>query len=169
MSGYAIQAVFSKNRTEELGNDVWEQFVIPPFYDRLDLLTARKPRVIVGGRGCGKTMLLRYLSHQTMFSRLRSNIPADAIKHIGLYWKADTHFLNMMFGRGIAEDVWHSAFVHMAAVVLGMELLGSLRSIAESRHKALKAEGLVLLRFQRLTAFDDTLPETLDGLFDSLQ
>jgi hypothetical protein len=54
-----IQGIFAKNRAEELGDDVWEQFVVPPFYDRLDLTTARKPRLIIGGRGCGKTMLLR--------------------------------------------------------------------------------------------------------------
>lgn len=169
MSGYAIQAVFSKNRTEELGNDVWEQFVIPPFYDRLDLRAARKPRVVVGGRGCGKTMLLRYLSHQTMFSPARRVIPADAIEHIGLYWRADTHFLNMMFARGIAEDIWHSAFVHMAAVVLGMELLASLRSIAESSHTSLNVQRLASLNFRRLGAFDDGLPTELDSLFDALQ
>lgn len=169
MSGYAIQAVFSKNRTEELGNDVWEQFVVPPFYDRLDLRTARKPRLIVGGRGCGKTMLLRYLSHQTMFSSARKIIPADAIEHIGLYWRADTHFLNMMFGRGIADDVWHSAFIHMAAVVLGMELLASLRSIAESSHPSLSMERLASLSFRRLSAFDQSLPADMSGLFDALQ
>lgn len=169
MSGYAIKAIFSKNRTEELGSDVWEQFVIPPFYDRLDLRTARKPRVIIGGRGCGKTMLLRYLSHKSMFSVARPTIPADAIDHVGLYWKADTHFLNMMFERGIAEDVWHSAFVHMAAVVLGMELLDSLQSISASKYPLLGPEPLASLKFEHLSAFDDTLPASFDRLFDALQ
>ena len=86
------QSVFTKNRAEELGYDVWEHFVVPPFYHLLDLQTARKPRLIIGGRGCGKTMLLRYLSHQTMFSQSRETIPDDALLHIGLYWRADTQF-----------------------------------------------------------------------------
>src|ERR1017187_4500634 len=109
-----IATAFSKNRAEELGYDVWQHFVIPPFYNQLDLTTARKPRIIIGGRGCGKTMLLRYLSHQTMFSRLRPTIPVDSLKHIGLYWRADTHFMNLMSGRGIDDSTWHSAFVHAA-------------------------------------------------------
>jgi len=54
-----LQQVFTQNRAEELGNDVWRHFVVPPFYDKLDLQQAKKPRVIIGGRGCGKTMLLR--------------------------------------------------------------------------------------------------------------
>ena len=58
----SIQRAFVKNRAEELGYDVWKHFAVPPFYDRLDLADAKKPRII-GGRGCGKTMLLRYLSH----------------------------------------------------------------------------------------------------------
>src|SRR5438132_2804154 len=91
-----LKAVFAKNRTEELGYDVWEQFVIPPFYDQLDLEAAKKPRVIVGGRGCGKTMLLRYLSHQTAFSPKRPAIPKSALGHIGLYWRADTQFSRVM-------------------------------------------------------------------------
>src|ERR1700733_15919161 len=107
MASDNIQAVFSKNRAEELGNDVWEHFVVPPFYDRLDLYTARKPLLIIGGRGCGKTMLLRYLAHETAFSRLRPSIPNEAGNHIGLYWRADTHFLNMMTARGVSEETWH--------------------------------------------------------------
>src|SRR5450759_4601666 len=83
-----IATAFSKTRAEELGYDVWQHFVIPPFYNQLDLTTARKPRVIVGGRGCGKTMLLRYLSHQSMFSPARPAVPQEALLHIGLYWRA---------------------------------------------------------------------------------
>ena len=33
-----------------------------PDFDRLDLSTARKPPLFIGGRGCGKTMLLRYFT-----------------------------------------------------------------------------------------------------------
>jgi hypothetical protein len=167
--GANIQGVFSKNRAEELGSDVWEQFVIPPFYDRLDLTTARKPRLIIGGRGCGKTMLLRYLSHQTMFSRLRPQIPISAIKHIGLYWRADTQFMNLMSGRGIEQSVWQTAFVHTAALALGVEVLSSLRSMAASSLAVVKDHDIDSLDFTKLRAFDSTLPVKLDALFDCLE
>ena len=164
-----IQAIFSMNRAEELGDDVWEHFVVPPFYDRLDLQTARKGRLIIGGRGCGKTMLLRYLSHQSTFSPSRPAIPEDAIHHIGLYWRADTHFMNMMAGRGVSEDIWHSAFSHTAALVLGMEVLASLRSIADSKCDVLRTSDLSALTFERLRAFSGDLPTAYDDLYVYLE
>ena len=39
-----LSSIFSKNRAEEFGYDVWEHFVIPPFFDRLDLEVAKKTR-----------------------------------------------------------------------------------------------------------------------------
>jgi hypothetical protein len=74
----------AKNRAEELGFDVWQYFVVPLFFDQLDINDTTKPRLIVGGRGCGKTMLLRYLSHYSAFSLERPVIPDEAIKEIGL-------------------------------------------------------------------------------------
>src|SRR5690349_15960251 len=99
----SLKSALSMNRAEELGYDVWQHFVIPPFYDRLDLQTARKPRLIIGGRGCGKTMLLRYLYHQSMFSPLRPEVPENATSHIGLFWRTDTHFASLMSGRNIPD------------------------------------------------------------------
>src|SRR6266404_1707332 len=142
-----LQSVLSKNRAEELGDDVWKHFVIPHFYPKLDLTTARKPRLIIGGRGCGKTMLLRYLSHQTMFSLSRPTIPNDALSHIGLYWRADTQFASAMSQRGIPDDTWDAAFNHMAAVILGMEVLNSLNSIAKSSCDAVRQEILEHIDF----------------------
>ena len=151
------QSVFTKNRAEELGYDVWEHFVVPPFYHLLDLQTARKPRLIIGGRGCGKTMLLRYLSHQTMFSQSRETIPDDALLHIGLYWRADTQFANAMVKRGVPEDTWQAAFSHMVGLVLGIEVLNSVQSVALSSSRLLGETDVGRLDFSRLKAFDDNL------------
>jgi hypothetical protein len=120
-----LRTVFAQNRTEELGSDVWQHFVVPPFFDRLDLEKARKPQVIVGGRGCGKTMLLKYLSHQTTFSSARLSVPPDALGHIGLYWRADTQFAKVMTERGVTEAGWNDAFAHLTALTVGAELLES--------------------------------------------
>jgi hypothetical protein len=159
-----LRSVFSKNRTEELGYDVWRHFVIPPFYDRPDLKAARKPRVIVGGRGCGKTMLLRYLSHQSTFSPSRAIIPEEAFEHVGLYWRADTQFACLMDKRGIEPDVWQTAFNHWTALVLAIEILRSLSSIEGSRQEILTPEQTRKLDFSRLRAFDDFPPSREDLL-----
>lgn len=165
----ALQTVFTKNRTEELGYDVWEHFVVPPFFDRLYLYDAKKPCVIIGGRGCGKTMLLRYLSHQSTFSTRRPTVPADAIRHIGLYWRADTQFAKLMTGRGIADDVWDAAFGHLIALVLGIQVLQSLKSIAASKSDILDEERLLGLSLERLKAYDAAFSRPFHEVFDTLE
>ncbi len=164
-----LQDIFSKNRAEEIGYDVWKHFVIPPFYNKLDFITARKPRVVIGGRGCGKTMLLRYLSHQSMFSKERIVIPDDAIKHIGLYWRIDTQFCNAMVKRDISDDIWYSAFNHFAALILGMETLNSLQSIATSSFPSIDESQINNIDFAKIRAFDSSLPNTLSNLRDKLE
>jgi hypothetical protein len=164
-----LQRVFSQNRAEELGYDVWQHYVVPPFYKELDLTTAGKPRLIIGGRGCGKTMLLRYLSHQTMFSPKRPTIPNDALSHIGLYWRADTQFASAMSQRGIPPDTWDAAFNHMAAVILGMEVLSSLKSIALSTCDAVQPEQLERLDFRRLSVYSQQLSPAFNDLLPKLE
>ncbi len=164
-----LSRIFSKNRAEEFGYDVWEHFVIPPFFDQLDLKEAKKPRVIIGGRGSGKTMLLRYLSHQTMFSPKREGIPDESISHIGLYWRVDTQFTGAMDKREISEDTWQSAFGHLAALILGMEVLNSLKSIASSASQILGEQDLAKIDFQRLNSFNKDLPSSFDELYLTLE
>jgi hypothetical protein len=164
-----LRTLFAKNRTEELGSDVYEYFVVPPFFDRLDLKVARKPRLFIGGRGCGKTMLLRYLSHQSAFSRARGAIPDDALEHVGLYWRVDTQFAAVMNERGVAEDVWSSAFNHLLALFLGLEVLRSVRNIAHSGYRGLSLPEVEKASFQRLGVFDPSLRGGLEDLVQALE
>jgi len=154
-----LRQLFAVNRAEELGYDVWKQFVLPPFYEELSVGNTKKPKVIIGGRGCGKTMLLRYLSHESTFSREREKIPESALSHIGIYWRADTQFASLMQRRGTEDDIWESAFRHLTALVLGTEVLRSLESIASSSIGVFeKTDDINSLNFQRLGAFSNQLP-----------
>ncbi len=167
-----LKRIFSSNRTEELGYDVWKEYVVSPAYPRLHFGNTQKPRVIVGGRGCGKTMLLRYLSHESAFSKDRGGYPEETLSHIGLYWRADTQFASLLDKRGLKSDTWRAAFGHLAAIVLGAEILRSLKSIY-SVANALLSENLVSeVDLRRLQAFSPTLPsrplELLEYLEDQL-
>ena len=165
----ALQESLAKNRAEEIGHDVWEHFVIPTFYDKLDLATAKKPRIIIGGRGCGKTMLLRYLSHESAFSQKRQDITTDVLTHIGLYWRADTQFCNLMTKRSIPNEDWETAFNHFAALTISIELLRSLKSIAASAFPGLTDESLTFFDFKKLDAFESSLPRTFNDLLEHFE
>jgi hypothetical protein len=163
-----LQTVFTQNRSEELGNDVWRNFVVPPFFDRLDLQQARKPRVIIGGRGAGKTMLVRYLSYHSAFSPHRPSVPKEALQHIGVLWRADTQFARVMTGRGLEQHVWSAAFNHLMALVVGAEVLDSLRAINRSGvlGDSFSAE---VLGFGALGAYDPAFSTDLDRLRETIE
>lgn len=160
----SIQSVFATNRAEELGLDVWRAFVVPPFFERLTVGETKKPKVIIGGRGCGKTMLLRYLSHDSSFSPDRDPVPEDALRHIGIYWRADTQFASLLQHRNVETNVWESAFRHLAAIILGKEILFSLVNIANSSLRHITHEDISAIDFSSLRAFDPKLPDKLPTL-----
>lgn len=152
------------NRTEELGYDLWDSFVIPPYYDVLDLTTVKKPKVFVGGRGCGKTMLLRYLCHETQFSPNRPNLQDSDIENIGIYWRIDTQFAKMLKKRAVNDDVWERAFEHMAVLLMSIEILRSLESIANSSYPSFNKQSLEQLSFDILNSFDESIPTRFEPL-----
>ena len=169
MSGGYTNSIFASNRAEEIGRDVWREFVILPSYGALGIGHTQKPRVVIGGRGCGKTMLLRYLSHESAFSIHRSDYPSDALRHIGLYWKADTHFASMLNSRGKEADIWKSSFDHLTALVLGIEVLRSVTSIAQSKLQLFKPDRLSSLTFDRLKSFVGEHNTTYNLLIEHLE
>lgn len=159
-----VDNVFSANRAEELGYDVWPYFVLPFFFSSLDLENAKKARVIIGGRGCGKTMLLRYLSHSSQFSPHRVFRNTHLPQNIGLYWRIDTQFANTMRERGVTDETWDAAFQHATALNIGRSILQSLRSISKSQCGMILPSQLELLDFSQLAAFDPLLPAGVDEL-----
>lgn len=164
ISTQQVRAALAKNRAEELGRDVYKQFVIPPFIHRLDMEASRKPKVIEGGRGSGKTMLLRYFSHATTFSIHRQHIGDSELGHIGLYWKADTQFARWMTARGHDDATWSAAFEHLLALVISTELLGSLRSIARSSCEALVDSQLSRVSFDDLSVYDESIAGSIEDV-----
>lgn len=159
-----VENSIAQNRAEELGYDLWEDFVIPPFYDGLGLLTAKKPRVVVGGRGCGKTSLLRYLCHQTQFSNKRSNITETDILNIGIYWRVDTQFAKMLSKRGFEDDSWNRAFEHLSVLMMCQEILKSLESIANSSFEFFESSNLNSFDFSILNSFRSEVPNDFSEL-----
>lgn len=164
-----LSDIYAANRAEELGFNVWDEFVEPPFYAKLGIGVARKPKVIIGGRGCGKTMLLRFLAHESTFSASNETISLEALNHIGLYWKADTQFASSMQQRGIPDDTWKAAFRHLIAIVVGIEILRSIESIATSHLKLFTLHEVSNTELNGLQAFGEAMPTTVGSLRETLE
>lgn len=121
---------FIKNRAELLPDDIWGSFIVPPLFNRHPIFLEKKALRIQGGRGCGKTMFIRYLCHQTRFSKNRKSIPAEEFQWIGLYWLPDTQFCGMMKDSWLGEQDAQLAFMHYATLVIVDELARCFDSIA---------------------------------------
>lgn len=166
---HRLPDVFSKNRSEETRQDNWADFVVPPFLHDLGIKSQSKAIVIIGGRGCGKTTLLRYFSHATQFSPRRGTLPEDAFSHIGLYWRADTNFLNAFVGGEQQPETWRNAFEHVLACDLGIEIIRALHNLNCNPERQAAYGKLNALDFSAMRDFDTTLGATLPELEKGLQ
>ncbi|MCK4842807.1 MAG: hypothetical protein KAT04_13155, partial [Methylococcales bacterium] len=127
--------ILNKTRAEEHDADVWGEFYIPPYFHKLNLKRATKSSYIVGKRGCGKTMLLKYLDYHTAFSKNRVEMPSDEVSHVGIYWRVDTQFCNSLNYRGLDEFDWTSIFESYFSLVISIEIIRSLEVIANSSYE----------------------------------
>lgn len=160
-------SILAKTRAEEHPADVWGKFFVPPYFDTLGLKTATKSTYLVGKRGCGKTMLLKYLDYHSLFSRNRTAIPTEEIEHIGIYWRVDTQFCNSMKLRGIEEAEWSNTFNCYFSLAIAGEIIRSLRYIASSSYS-----GFTLQQFESMTipsAEDYSFPSDPNDLESQLE
>lgn len=154
---------FAKNRIEELGFDLWGDFVVPLYFGKLSLDEVRKPMIFEGGRGCGKTTLLRYLSHATQLSPRRRLSRQDIPRQIGLYLRADTGFLRAFQGDALSELEWQRAYEHDLGLSIMENLLAAVQllGLPERLSEFPEIETLTLSSF---ADFDSSAPSDLRGL-----
>ncbi|MBR8094982.1 hypothetical protein KDX09_37230 [Burkholderia cenocepacia] len=144
-----IRQAFVRNRAEEFGNDIWDSYVLPLYYGNLGLEHARKSVVLQGGRGCGKTALLRYLSYNSQFSHQRTSLPDSATRNIGLYLKADPQYFSAFTGNGLDDHTWQNVFEHALCLALSDQIIGALNALNSTSERQTRFGKLELLDFSQ--------------------
>lgn len=125
-----LSEIFAKNRAEEFPDDVFGKYVLPRNYSSVDLSKMTKACIIIGGRGYGKTMFLKYHCHHTLLSKNHDKVTLDDLKSIGIYWRPDTSYTQHM-SLNWAGKFWPSVFktyVTLSILVEMSELLVNLSS-----------------------------------------
>ena len=98
-------------RAEEIGNRVFDYFAMPAqsFYTRL---MKNKAAVLIGGRGTGKTMVLKSMAFEYKMNSTSSQECWVNDLYIGCYIRIDTNIVSNFRGRGLNADTWGALFAH---------------------------------------------------------
>jgi hypothetical protein len=128
----STKALFA-TRAEELGNRVFDYFAMPSdsFYRRL---LNNKAAVIVGGRGTGKTMLLKSLAYEYRVANKDSLTALDfwqQDRYLGCYVRADTNIVSSFKGRGIGDETWRELFAHYFNLRVVQQIIKTLKAAVE--------------------------------------
>jgi hypothetical protein len=129
----SIIEVFAQNRAEEFPDDLWNRFVLPIDFNSVALKEKKKATVIVGGRGSGKTMFIKYHCHATSFSHKRPTIDENELKFIGIYWRPDTTFVQNIKKEWVGNN-WESVFNTFITINLLIEFCKLSRNIISSNY-----------------------------------
>ncbi|WP_228894298.1 ORC-CDC6 family AAA ATPase [Pseudoduganella aquatica] len=128
-----IADAFLNTRADNLPNDLFDKFIVPPFFQRISIFEDKRSVRILGGRGCGKTMFIRYFCHGTTFSVNKDNIPDTELAGIGLYFRPDTGFCALMSPGWLGEHDARLAFSHYVALSLLLEASRALESLENAK------------------------------------
>lgn len=130
----AIADHFLNNRADYLSPGLlFSQFIVPPFLQRISIFADHGSVRILGGRGCGKTMFIRYFSHGSSFNTERADIPESELKTVGLYLRPDTGFCGLMIPEWLGAHQAKLAFSHYVALNLLKDACQSLASIGSAK------------------------------------
>lgn len=111
-----LTKLFGLYRAEWLNGQLFELFTEPNYFPEF---RTRKPCVLVGGRGTGKTTVLRGLSYQGQFAlQGKRRETVKAWPFYGIYYRVDTNRIAAFEGPELGVETWRKCFAHYINLVL---------------------------------------------------
>lgn len=104
-------------KAEWLKEDVFTFFLEPRYFPEL---MTHYPCVLIGGRGTGKTTVLRGLSYRGQFALHGGNAPeaVSAWSTYGIYHRIDTNRVTAFSGEEASSEQWQKLFAHYFNLLL---------------------------------------------------
>lgn len=110
-----LNSVFAY-RAEWLREDIFSFFLEPRYFPEL---ATHYPCVLIGGRGTGKTTVLRGLSYQGQFALLgKDPAKVPSWSNYGIYHRIDTNRVSAFRGREASSPQWQKLFAHYFNLLL---------------------------------------------------
>ena len=105
-----LAELFSGYRAEWINEEIYNLFTEPSYFPQL---VTSHPCFLVGGRGTGKTTVLRCLSYQGQ-SALKEQ-PSESVSRwpfYGMYYRINTNRVTAFKGPELSESTWTRVFAH---------------------------------------------------------
>lgn len=111
-----LNQLFGNYRAEWLREKIFDVFTQPSYFPNLE---TKSPCVLIGGRGTGKTTVLRSLSYEGQFALSKKDVNAiSAWEYYGFYYRVDTNRVTAFQGTELEEAVWTKLFAHYINLLL---------------------------------------------------
>lgn len=110
-----LSGIFGSYKAEWLKEQLYELYAEPSYFT--GLLTNR-PCILIGGRGTGKTTVLRCLSYEGQLALKRNSHCIKSWDYYGFYYRVNTNRINAFCGQGKSDDFWRPIFSHYLNLVI---------------------------------------------------
>lgn len=116
-----LSELFGNYKAEYLREKIFDLFTTPSYFPELE--TAR-PCVLVGGRGTGKTTVLRSLSYEGRHALNKSQGSEIATwPYYGFYIRVDTNRVTAFDGPDLSQEAWVKLFAHYVNLLLCTQVI----------------------------------------------
>ena len=112
-----IHDLFGSFRAEWLRDDIYRLFSEPTYFAHL---MGNKSCVLMGGRGSGKTTVLRCLSYEGQEALGKQDLTSPAF--VGVYYKINTNIVTAFDGSDLGATDWTRLFGHFVNLTICGEL-----------------------------------------------
>ena len=162
--GIVIQQLLAKSlgsfRAENLERRVlFELYTAPSYFPEL---LQPLPCFLQGGRGTGKTTVLRYLSYEAALAGANEEQPFH-----GLYVKFERSEISAFKGAGLDDDSWSRLFAHYMNLVQCLSLLEYVRIAYHEDLESLQGDAFQrFTRSLRLSNQIETVDDAVKSIYD---
>jgi hypothetical protein len=124
MTGHTSRAgeaadLFGNYKAEWLGERIFEYFRTPAYFPDLE---RPRPCVLIGGRGTGKTTVLRCLSYEGRFALDRDAAKIPSWDYYGFYYRVNTNRVSAFKGPELPPERWQKLFGHYVNLLLSQNV-----------------------------------------------
>ena len=112
-------------------NDTWVDWPAPGGFSTFLNVKSQMPRIVLGGKGTGRTHILRHFSAPVQTIRGNENPIRQVLEDgvLGIYVRCSGLDSHRFRGRRVDDDTWQTVFAQYADLWLAQAALGAFRTV----------------------------------------